>query len=609
MTYDQKKIENFPTLPGVYLMKDSQGEVLYVGKAKNLRKRVRQYFVSGRDGRLMVPYLVAKISDIDSIVVTSEKEALLLENNLIKKYKPKYNALLKDDKTYIALKIAMQDEWPTLRIVRYRGSPEPDGLYFGPYTSVNAARETLDLLNRLFPLRQCSDQELSRRRRPCLLFQMKRCIGPCSGNCTKEEYQRHLQRTIKFLRGQDKEILNDLYEEMQRYSEALEFEKAAHTFQTIKHIEKTIEVQHVDRPLGVDADAIGLFRQGKEVVLAQLLFRGGRLMGSRRFNFNHIAQEDEELLSSFLIQHYQEQEEIPAEILLPIRLSDTEAIQEILSARQKRKVVLHAPQRAEKKALLDIAHANAEALFNADKNEASVREKTLLEMQEELALSRCPIRIECFDTSNIAGSEPVASMVVFAEGRKDAKSYRTYQLNIEHKPNDYAAMREVLSRRYKRAKEDDNMPDLIVVDGGKGQLNVALQVLEELNLVGVDVIGLAKEEGRHDKGLTSEQVFLPHRSAPILLKKTSLALHLLQRIRDEAHRVAITFHRKCRSKKLIRSELDDIKGIGPTKRTALLHHFGSVKRIRTASKEELQQVKGITNNNVTAILQALKKDS
>lgn len=583
-------------------MKNGEGTILYVGKAKNLRVRVKQYFVPGRDGRIMVPYLVAKVDQIETIVVTSEKEALLLENNLIKQHKPRYNALLKDDKSYIALKINKNDPWPTVKLVRYRGNPEPDGLYFGPYTSAQAARQTLELLNRLFPLRQCSDQELARRTRPCLLYQMKKCAGPCAAKCTQEEYDEHLERTIKFLRGQDKEVLKDLYEAMQHYSENLEFEKAEQILRSIRHIEKTIEIQNVDRPLGLDVDAIGLYRHGNEVVLAQLVFRGGRLIGSRNYDFANIAEEDSELFSSFLLQHYEGKTEIPPEIFLPTTLDDKKIIEEILSGRRDLKVAIHVPQRGEKKAILDMAQTNAEAHFKSQKNEELLREKTLLELQERLNLSRYPSRIECFDNSNISGHEPVSSLVVFTDALKDRKRYRTYRLKVGTKPDDYAAMQEVLMRRYKRAKEENDMPDLVIVDGGKGQLNVALKVFEELNVTGVDIIGLAKEQGRHDKGMTEEQVFLPGRGQPILLKKNSPVLFLLQKIRDEAHRVAISFHRKRRSKQTIRSALDDIPGIGPAKRRSLLKHFGSLNQIQLASPEELGKVRGISEANIASIL-------
>lgn len=602
MVFDPKKIDLFPAKPGVYLMKGDDGVVLYVGKAKNLKQRVKQYFVPGRDGRIMVPYLVAKIAQIDTIVVTSEKEALLLENNLIKQHKPRYNALLKDDKSYIALKITIKDPWPMVKIVRYRGRPEPDGLYFGPYTSAHAARQTLELLHRLFPLRQCSDQEFARRTRPCILYQMKRCVGPCAQKCTKEEYNHHLDRTIKFLRGQDKEVLKDLYAEMHGLAESMEFERADQLLRTIRHIERTIESQHVDRPLGLDVDAIGIYRHADEVILALLLFRGGRLVGSSHYDFTNIAEDDPALLASFLLQHYEKQSEIPPEILIPVNLgTDQSSIEEILSARQKRKIVLHVPQRGEKRILLDMAVTNAEALFKSQKDEEAMREKILLEMEDTFELSRYPYRIECFDNSHIAGSEPVSSMVAFTDGLKDSKRYRLYRLKIGTKPDDYAAMHEVLYRRYKRAKEEDDLPDLVIVDGGKGQLNIARKVFEELNVTGVELIGLAKEQGRHDKGMTEEQVFLLDRKEPILLKKNSPILFLLQKIRDEAHRVAISFHRKRRSKSTLHSALDDIPGIGPAKRKALLTHFGSLKKIEVASEEELRKVKGISAANISAL--------
>jgi excinuclease ABC subunit C len=582
-------------------MKNNDGEVLYVGKAKNLRQRVKQYFSPGRDSRLMIPYLIAKVNQIETIVVTSEKEALLLENNLIKQHKPRYNALLKDDKSYIALKISSNEDWPTVRLVRYKGTPQPDGLYFGPYTSAQAARQTLDLLNRLFPLRQCSNQEFAKRTRPCLLYQMKRCAGPCVEKCTKEEYQHHLDRTVKFLRGQNKDVLKDLYDEMRRFSEQLEFEKANDLLKTIRYIEKTVENQYVDRPLGHDADVVGLFRYGEHVVLALLLFRGGRLVGSRHFEFDNIIEENHELLTSFLLQHYEGANEIPSDILLPSKISDEHPVEEILSTRRHQKVNLQVPQRGEKKVLLEMAQKNAEAFFQTQKDEVALREKTLLEMQELLFLTNYPTRIECFDNSNIAGTEPVSSMVAFTDGLKDSKRYRTYRLKIDAKPDDYASMYEVLTRRYKRAKEENDMPDLVIVDGGKGQLNIAIKVFEELNIIGVDLIALAKEEGRHDKGMTAEQVFTRYQKDPILLKANSPILFLLQRIRDEAHRVAISFHRKRRSKKTLKSVLDDIPGIGPKKRKNLLTYFGSLKKMELATDDQIREVKGISEANVEAI--------
>lgn len=594
-------LKTLPSLPGVYLMKDEQGNVLYIGKAKNLRQRVKQYFVTGGDGRLMVPYLVTRVQTIETIVVSSEKEALILESNLIKQHRPHYNALLKDDKSYIALKISLKEEWPTVTLVRYRGTPTPDALYFGPYPSAQAARQTLDLLFRLFPLRQCSQQEFARRVRPCLLYDMKRCSGPCVQKCTKDEYQRHLKRVIKFLRGQDKEVLKELREEIARLSDNLEFEKAAHLLQAIRYLEKTIEVQHVDRPLGKDSDVLGIYREGNEVMLVQLLFRGGKLVGTRHFDFSQVVEDDHELLTSFLLQHYTEGMEGVSEMILPLSLSEQTSVEEILTSRLHQAVHLYHPQRGEKKALLEMAQNNAMALFKSQKDEAVLREKALLEMQESLKLSRYPAKIECFDHSSFAGAEPVAAMVTFREGLKDPKHYRTYRLKIGTRPDDYAAMREVLWRRYKHAKEEGTLPDLVIVDGGRGQLNVALKVFDELNVIGVPVIGLAKEEGRHDKGMTEERVFVAEQKEPIILKKNSSVLFLLQNIRDEAHRFAITFQKKRRSKQLFFNTLEEIPGIGPAKRRALLSHFKSLRKVEQASQEELLQIKGISEANARAI--------
>ncbi|MEC7839020.1 MAG: excinuclease ABC subunit UvrC [Chlamydiota bacterium] len=606
MLFDVNKLKLLPQKTGVYIMKSRKGIVLYVGKAKNLRQRVRQYFSEGRDNREMIPLLVSQVADIETIIVGSEKEAFLLENTLIKKYKPKYNVLLKDDKTYIALKINHKHKWPMLQIARYRGQPKPGALYFGPYTSAGAARMTLDLLNRIFPLRQCSDQELKRRSRPCILHGMKRCIAPCVNLCSKEEYDDHVSRTIKFLKGKDKEVLKELYAAMQKYSDALEFERAHDIYMTIKQIEKTIEKQHVDNPLGIDTDAFGLYRQADEVTVSQLIFRGGKLVGSRNFQFNNVAQDNEDVLSSFVLQHYEKRGELPCEVLLPEKCGSKQQIEEILSEDRPRKLRILVPVRGEKVAMVKLANENAKGAFDQGKDKQAIRERTLMEMQEKFKLTKYPRRIECFDNSNISGEEPVSSMVVFSDGEKDSKRYRKYKIKAgAGVPDDYAAMYEVLSRRYKRAKEENDLPDLIVVDGGKGQLNVALRVLEELNIITVNVIGVAKEQGRHDRGLTSEQVFLPNVKDPIILRKNSQVLFLLQQIRDEAHRVAITFHRKRRQKKVLKSVLDDIPGIGPNKKKALLKHFGSIKNIKKASLEELEQAPGISKGNAATIKQLL----
>jgi excinuclease ABC subunit C len=607
MPYDVALLEAFPTQPGVYLMKNDAGTVLYVGKANNLRQRVKQYFHSSGDARATIPLLLARVTAIETIVVFSEKDALLLENTLIKEHQPKYNALLKDDKSYIVLKINRSHRWPMVQIVRYKGKPQSGSLYFGPYTSALAARATLDLVNRAFPLRECSDQELVRRTRPCILYEMKRCCAPCVDRCSKQEYDHYVARVIKFLRGQDREVLQELYQEMDKEAEALEFEKAQATLKVIRQIEATLEVQHVNRPLGGDADVIAIFRQGEELLLTLLIVRSGKLMGSRHYSFSHIAEEDNELLSSFLLQHYQEQSELPKEILLPLEISDAPAITEILGGRYKQKVSIYTPQRGDNRRLVEMAYLNAEAAFQKEKDVKAIREKTLFEMQERFHLTCYPRKIECIDNSHLAGSESVAAVVTFTEGEKDKKFYRKYKIREAALSDDYGAMYEVLKRRYERAEQENTLPDLIIVDGGKGQLNIALKVMKELNVTTVDIIAVAKEAGRHDKGATVEQVFLPNVKDPILLKRHSPILFLLQQIRDEAHRFAITFHRQRRSKEALRSVLSQVPGIGPTKEKALLRHFGSVKKMKEASLEELQEVKGISRKNAEALL-ALKKE-
>lgn len=607
MTFDLKQLEQFPIQPGVYLMKNASGEVIYVGKAKQLKNRIKQYFALSGDSRPMVPFLIRQIAHIDTIVVPSEKEALLLENTLIKKHQPKFNAFLKDDKSFISLMINSRHPWPMIRLIRYKGSPKEDGLYFGPYTSAFAARQTYELLTRIFPLRQCSDQELKRRTRPCLLYSIKRCIAPCVEKCTPEEYHSYVDGAIKFLKGQDKEILKSLNLEMQKASENLEYERAAAILQTIRQIEHVIAGNAlVAKVNGKNSDALAIYREGEEVMLVQLLFREGKLVGSEHYPFSNILEEDDELYSSFILQHYRHQEGLPEEILLPLPLKDAELIAEILSDSHKKKILVLHPQKGEKRALVGIAQQNAAALFKQEKDHQELKEKMLLDLQDTLKLVRYPKRIECFDTSNIAGTDPVASLIAFTDAQKDIKRTRLFKIKNVPKGDDYGAMREVLTRHLTRAKEADDLPDLIIVDGGKGQLNIALEVFKQLDIASVDLIALTKEEGRHDRGMTQERIFLPEHHDPIHLNPRSSILFLLQKIRDEAHRKAIGFHRERRTKRTLSSKLDQIPGIGGIKRSRLLRHFGSIEKIKQASDQELKEVKGITQKDISTLRSVLK---
>lgn len=602
MPFDPKLLEQFPLKPGVYLMKDQKGSVLYVGKAKLLKNRLKQYFAPNGDGRPMIPILLPKIAHIDTIVVPSEKEALLLENTLIKKHQPPFNAILKDDKTFISLMVNHRHPWPMIRLVRTKGAPKEEGLYFGPYTSAYAARQTYELLTRLFPLRQCSDEELKRRSRPCLLYAIKRCIAPCVGKCTKEEYAAYVQGAIQFLKGQDQEVLKKLYAQMQEASDQLEFERATALLQTIRQIEHVIAATPlVAKTGGKDCDVLGIYREGPEAMLVQLLFREGKLIGSEHYSFSNILENDEDLLATFILQHYKHPEGTPEELLLPLSLPNSKLIAEILTDTLNKKVALHFPQKGDKKALIQMGEENAQAIFRQEKDHREIKEKMLLDIQDSLKLNRYPKRIECFDTSHIAGTDPVAAMVVFIDGEYDKKHTRLFHVKSAAQADDYGAMKEVLTRHLSKAKLADALPDLIIVDGGKGQLSSAQEVFQELDIASVDLIALTKEAGRHDKGMTAERVFLVGHRDPIELNPRSHLLFLLQKIRDEAHRKALSFHQGRRKKRTLSSTLDSLPGIGAVKRSRLLRKFGSVQRISQATDEELKSVKGITQKDIETL--------
>jgi excinuclease ABC subunit C len=573
-------------------MKARDGAILYIGKAKNLKSRVRQYFVAGGDGRWIIPFLQELVSEIDTVVTTTEKEALLLECTLIKKHQPRFNALLKDDKTYTALKINTRHEWPMLSLIRYKGKLKNDAAYFGPYTSAYDARQTLDLLQRIFPLRQCSDSELLRRQRPCILYDMKRCSAPCVGLIDKEKYDHYVDDSIKFLKGQSKVVLDDLRMQMEEASENLEFERAEQFHRLILSVEKTLQNQSVDKPgNGTSADVLGIYRNGDEVVLSVLSFNHGRLDAYKHHNFSKILESDEELYESFILQNYLGQSLLPKLILVPCILENESEIKEILG------VTVSRPERGEKRTLVEMAVKNAEAAYHQKKDKAAILEKALLEIQEKFHLRNYPKRIECLDTSHLSGGEGVSAIISYINGETDKDHYRKFKLKTTNQSDDYGALQEVLTRRYSK----DDMPDLLIIDGGKGHLNVALKTLKAMNIITLDVISITKEEGRHDKGVTKEQFYRENVKDPIHLHTYSPALFLLQRIRDEAHRFAITYQKKRRTITTIRSELSTVPGIGPVKRKALLKHFGSLKKIMEATDEELSQVPGITPNIILKI--------
>ena len=593
------KLEGIPHEPGCYIMKDRQDRIIYIGKAKDLKKRVRNYFQPSGDPRPFVRRLPRLLGDIETIITHNEKEALILENTLIKRHKPRYNIALKDDRYYMSLRIDTKHPWPRVEVVR---KPKEDGAkYFGPYSSGHAIRRTLKVLNKHFQLRTCTDTVLENRTRPCLQYQIKRCPGPCVFDIDAQEYHRHVQETVLFLEGRGDELVERLKEKMELASEEMEFELAAHYRDQIGSIDSVLEKQRVVTVEEVDRDAIGYYREGERLVIQLMYIRSGRLEGATSYPFKDQGGTDQEILSSFVNIYYNSGTLVPDEILLPFELEETEAFEELLREVKGKRVKLSVPQRGAKSAMIQTANVNAEHAFK-QKHEKEEQTTDLLEkLQEHLNLRNFPERIECYDISNFQGDPIVGSMVVFIQGEPAKKEYRTYRMKEVKAQDDFASMNELLTRRCRRIAEGkEDAPQLIVIDGGKGQLGQAVAVLEDFGLSQeIDVIGLAKSRvdkvGFEDESVTRspERVFLPGRKNPIVLKQNSDAIYLLQRIRDEAHRVAITYHKKLRRKKAIRSSLDEIPGVGKHTKQLLLKHFGSLKKVKSASKEELAQVQGI----------------
>lgn len=608
----EDKLALLPSQPGVYLMKNGAGTVLYVGKAKNLRSRVRSYFRPSGDGRYRMQFLIPNVEDIDFLVTDTEKEALILENTLIKAHKPRFNVNFRDDKSYVNLRLDPRERYPRLTVVR---RPGRDGaLYFGPYASSQSVRETLRTLSRIFPLRLCTDHVFNARTRPCLYYQIHRCSAPCiPGYVTDDEYRAIVEQTALFLRGRDEELLKMLYGQVHDASQALRFEEAGRVYRRIRAIERTIERQKVTSAQDRDQDVFGFFREVDQVEIQRLTIRGGKLLGGKSDLFTGQLSSDAEILESYVNQYYAEAHDIPEEVLLPFDLEGCDGLADLLSERRGKRVGVLVPERGEKRGLVAMANKNAELSFRARREREHSQQAILQQIQERLHLRHLPRRIECFDMSNIQGTNPVGSMVVFTDGEPDKARYRKFQVKTVEGPDDFASMYEVLSRRYTRALEEDDLPDLIMVDGGKGQLNIAQAVLWELGIEGPDLVSIAKsrlksERGGEDKRRTDERFFLPGRKNPVIFPANSPALFLLQRVRDEAHRFAITYHKARRAKATVHSALDDIPGVGPKRRRALLRHFGSVKAIAEASPEAIQEAGMVSRRLAETILQAVQRE-
>lgn len=581
-----------PEKPGVYLFRDGKGKVLYVGKASNLHHRVRSYFAP-QHADPKTRWLVPEIRDIDFIVTGSEQEALILENTLIKKHRPRFNVRLKDDKTYPYLKITLADEWPAVHITRR--IVEDGSRYFGPYAGAHSLRETMNLINKLFPYRTCRQPITGKPMRPCLKYHIRRCAGPCAGAIGREEYRRIVEGVILFLSGRHGQIMRDLKQRMHRAAEALEFEKAAALRDQIEAIQQIAAEQKVVSSARTIMDVIAI-AQERNIACAQVLFiRGGKLLGKEHFILEGALDEHPAaIVTGFLQQFYGAGANIPPEVIVPADPEDRPLLEEWLSGKRGQAVELIVPKRGKKRQLLDMAAENAsemlrqwQAKWLADSGKTGA---AMEEVRIHLRLPRLPRRIECYDISNIRGTDAVGSMVVFEDGRPKPALYRRFRIKSVTGMDDYAMMREVLSRRFKRIETEAetswaSLPDLVLIDGGRGHLHTALAAMRELEISEVPVAAIAKE---------NEEIFLPNVPHSILLPRTSQGLYLLQRVRDEAHRFAISYHLRIRRKRALTSALDEMPGIGPKRKRALLKRFGSLRRIQAASIEELASVEGIS---------------
>lgn len=578
-----------PTAPGCYLMLDSKGRVIYVGKAKHLRNRIRTY-LNESDSRYSVKFLMRRVAQIDFLVTSSDKEAVLLENSLIKQHKPRYNVQLKDDKTFLSIRFDLRQDFPRLTTVRRY---KRDGAkYFGPYHSSSAVWQALRQIQRLFPLRTCSDHVLHNRTRPCLYYQMKRCAGPCVNLISREAYHELADQVVMVLEGRSGELDEDLTRRIKTFADHLEFEQAAAMRDRLFALRKMMDRQRaVNVPGAEDRDVFGLYNEAAFTEIQVLYYRGGRMLGGDAWSFKRREMPVDELFSSFLLQFYAEGRAIPREIVIPVPLEDEDTLAELLTENLGQRVVLLYPQRGDKRAMVELANANAQQSFQQKNLREQASQHTLEDLQKALGLPRLPARIECFDISTLQGDKTVASMVVFQDGQADKSRYRRFSIKHVEGQDDFASMREVLLRRYTRAIEESDLPDLVLIDGGKGQLGVATAVLRDLGIEDQPHASIAKARTL-EAGRSPERFFVPGRANPILLPQNGSVVLLLSQIRDEAHRFAITYHRKRRDKGTLRTALTGIPGVGPARAKTLLTQLGSVARIREASVEAIAALPG-----------------
>jgi excinuclease ABC subunit C len=611
----KEKIKKFPTTPGVYLMKSSADKIIYVGKAKSLRNRVRSYFQDSKDHSPKTVLLVTQISEIEYILTKTEVEAFLLEASLIKKHRPKYNIRLKDDKTYPYIKLSWGDPFPRLYLARK--VKRDGGFYFGPYTSGGAVHETIRFLNRTFKIRDCTDSVFKTRKRPCMTHQIGRCTAPCVALISKDDYRLDMEGAKSFLKGQNKRVIKQLEQKMKEASDKEQYEIAGRMRDSVTAVKSILQKQSViNASSEKDQDAIGYFGDERGTLIETLHIRSGRVIGNRPHFFplldsNDPAEDVREWLISFMNQYY-EDNFIPDEVLLTTDLGPelSKLMEAVLAERSENKVSVRYAGDERGRALVEMANANAKAHFEKHVTKSEEKKKGLQEIQDRLDLKTLPIRIECYDISNFQGQESVASQVVFEDGVPAKEHYRRYKIRTVEGSNDYASMREVLERRF--AHDEYETPDLIVIDGGKGQLSVAVKILQELGKQDIPVVGLAKartqgEFSDSEVFATEERFFIPGRQNPVVFRPNTEASHILVGIRDEAHRFAITYHRKLREASSIESELDLVIGLGEKRKRQLLTHFASVDALRAATPEQISDVPGFNRVLAERILLQLNE--
>lgn len=598
----QEHLKQLPSEPGVYLMKDKFNNIIYVGKAKVLKNRVRQYFQSSKNHSSKVKSMVKNIDRFEYIITDSELEALILECNLIKKYKPKYNVLLRDDKTYPYIKVTTNEDFP--RILKVRKVLKDKAKYFGPYTNTTAVNDTLDIIKSIYPIRTCNidiEKAIKTNMRPCLNLHIKRCVGPCTGNITKEEYNKMIEEILLFLSGKEEKLINILKEKMSKCAMDFNFEEAAVYRDKIKSLEDMMEKQKIDSSTSdLNQDIIAMARAHDEACVQIFFVRNGKIVGREHFILEGVMDSTREsILGSFVKQFYMEQEYIPKEIIIEDEIEDSFILEEWLSTKKGQKVIIRVPQKGEKKSLIEMVRKNAieylEKFSDINKRKYEKSIGALEELKQILNLESIPKRIESFDISNIQGVDSIGSMVVFTNGKKDKKEYRRYKIKTVIGPNDYDSMAEIVERRLKYG----DFPDLMLLDGGKGQVSSVKKVLDKYN-VEIPLWGMYKDDKHRTKGLISQE-------KEIELDRTSNLYRFVASIQEEVHNYAISYHRSLRNKSLTKSELDDIQGIGEKRKKALLNHFKDIEAIKNATFEELLEVEGMNKSSSESVYEYFRK--